>query len=174
MAAPDWWNQRIRPKYKDIAAALRPSVLLDELLSEDLITLEDFNNFHQIDRTELERTRRFLTVILPHGGEDRLDKLCEILATVNGQKHIVDLIGQRVNIEPQKEREEVEGRANTFDLSETGPLVQQPVSVGNQSEFIQVFIEVFVEIEVACLLCGFMLCRRQPVVQKLSAGTLVI
>ena len=130
MAAPEWWNRRVKAKYKELSTALRPSVLVDDLLSEDVISLEDYHQL-RADRTEMDRARKLLTEILPYGGEDRLDKLCNILENSDQQQHLVDLIGKRTRptvVEPRSvpiSNEIMQGRLESpqGNLTMSGQLV---------------------------------------------------
>jgi hypothetical protein len=138
MASPEWWNRRVKAKYKELTTVLRLSIVLDDMLSEDVISLEDYRELGA-DRTEIARARRFLTEILPYGGEDRLDKFCEILARTDQQQHIIELLGKRTDrgsTEPVRDpasigNEIMQGRAQFSDVvfSEGGQLLRQPVSL---------------------------------------------
>lgn len=140
MAGPEWWHRRVKPRYKDLLAALRPSAILDDLLTEGVISLEDYNVCHT-EKTESDRSRRLLTQILPYGGEGRLDTFCEVLARSEQQNHLVELIGKRtsVHVQPyvQPVRESMQqhgaGIPQTYP-SANGQPVQQPLSMQSQLE----------------------------------------
>ena len=89
-----WWNQRVQSQLTGLIEWLRPALLLDKLLEEEIINLEDWTSLRDM-QTEEDRSRFFLCKIIPKSVESTLDAFCSVLKDTKGQEHVATLLERR-------------------------------------------------------------------------------
>ena len=72
-----------------VKADLRPALLLDDLLSNGILTEQEYKQLQQGSLTERERSHRLLHDILPSKNKGSVTVFCEVLDQIEGQKHVL-------------------------------------------------------------------------------------
>jgi hypothetical protein len=85
------WETLVIPHFPALLDALRPCLLLHHLRAAHLLTSAEFDQLQDESLTEQGRSQRLLNTILPCK-ERAVEKFCQVLLAVEGQKHIVSKI----------------------------------------------------------------------------------
>ena len=78
---------------------MQPSKLIDGLYANELIGLEDYRAFQESSMTEEQKARKLLSQCLMRTPPGSFKKFCDVLADVDGQKHLSKLLDPERNEE---------------------------------------------------------------------------
>ena len=85
------WDQ-LKPRHPDIIKQLRPSLFLNELRADGLLTREECLQLQQESMSEADRSDMLVSTMLPQKGKGSFEAFCKILNNEEKQKHVVSKI----------------------------------------------------------------------------------
>ena len=125
----DEWDMFVVPHIAQVVKKLQPSLILDHLRGERLLTGEEYDYLWNEIRSETKRARILVNTLLPRKGKDSLDKFCSILLKIPGQEHIVkDIIKYEPTSEASRQNE---AQCDTTFSASPSPVMTQELPISH-------------------------------------------